>query len=183
MDPITGEIRIFAGNFIPVGWLLCDGSVLNTADYQPLFSLIGAMYGGNGTSTFALPDLRGRLAVGSGTGPALTPRQLGSSGGDEMVTITVANTPQHTHAIRVSKTTANNVANPSATTYLGSVVVPNNQGYAYLPSTISGLIAVKLDPSVITPFTGGGQPHQNVMPVITFSYIICANGLYPSPAN
>ena len=183
MDPITGEIRIFAGNFIPVGWLLCNGSVLNTADYPALSSLIGAIYGGNGSSTFALPDLRGRLSIGSGTGPALTPRPLGTSGGTEMVTVTVANIPQHTHTIKVSKTTANNVANPGATTYLGSVVVPGSQGYAYLPASIPNLKAVKLDPSVITPFSGGGQSHPNVMPVMALNYIICTNGLYPSPAS
>ena len=96
MDPFLGEIKIFAGSFAPVNWLFCDGSVLNIAQYNALYALIGTTYGGNGSTTFAVPDLRGRLPIGLGTGPGLTPKPIGAKGGTETAGLVLPETPAHT---------------------------------------------------------------------------------------
>lgn len=117
VEPYLGEIRMFAGNFAPVGWALCDGSLLSIQQNTALFSVIGTYYGGNGTTNFALPDLRGRFPMGFGTGPGLTPRNLGDKGGAETVTLNVNQIPAHTHTVTV------NAQNTE-----GSAAVPDN-GY------------------------------------------------------
>lgn len=101
-DPFIGEITIFAGNFAPMGWLFCDGSELPIVQYQALYSLIGTYYGGNGTTTFKLPDLRGRVPMGYGNGPSLTPRQIGASGGAEKVAIAANEMPAHSHTVQTT---------------------------------------------------------------------------------
>ncbi len=178
MDPFLGEIKIFAGTFAPVNWHFCDGALLSISAYQPLYSLLGTTYGGDGVTTFAVPDLRGRIPIGQGSGPNLTPRLRGSSGGAEDVTLTDAQIPAHTHLIRASTVTTASVVNPTNLTYLGPVVVPGQTGYGYV-NNITGGTKMTLDTSVVHPFVGGNQAHSNMMPTMTLNYIICTTGLYP----
>lgn len=182
MDPFIGEIRLFAGNYAPKSWRFCNGDLLSISEYQYLFSLIGATYGGDGRTNFALPDLRGRIPLASGQAPGLSNRILCSKGGAESVTLTNEQLPAHTHGIKVSKSVGSSVTNPTNLTYLGPVVVQSpNTGYGFVNGFTSGTKRT-LDDSVIHPFPGNGQPHNNVMPSIVLSYIICVvNGIYPTP--
>lgn len=178
MDPILGEIRIFAGSFAPVNWNLCDGSLLNVSEYEALFALIVTTYGGNGTTNFAVPDLRGRLPIGQGTGPGLTAKPMGLIGGTETVTLATAETPVHSHLVKASMSTTASATNPSDSTYLGPVVVPGETGYAYV-SNVAGGVNNVLDNRVIQPFVGGGQAHDNMMPSKAINFIICTAGIWP----
>jgi microcystin-dependent protein len=178
MDPILGEIRIFAGSFAPVNWNFCDGSLLNLSEYEVLFTLINTTYGGNGTTNFAVPDLRGRLPIGQRSGPGLTTRPLGLNGGTEAVTLTTAEIPAHSHLVKASMATTASVTNPSDSTYLGPVVVPGETGYGYV-SNVAGAVNNVLDNSVIQPFVGGGQAHDNMMPSMAINFIICTAGSWP----
>lgn len=181
MDYYLGEIRIFAGNYAPQNWLLCQGQSLNIAEYQALYSLLGTLYGGNGVSTFNLPDLRGRIPVGQGTGPGLTARTLGQTGGSETVTLTSANLPAHSHAF-------NTLAAPATT---GVLAAGNgNQAFAqgasgamtYLKNTAPSPTATTLDAASYGS-SGGGQAHNNMMPSMGLSFIIAVDGgLYPQRA-
>lgn len=178
MDPFVGEIKIFAGTFAPENWRFCDGSLLSISVYNPLYSLLGTTYGGDGITNFALPDLRGRIPVGQGSGPGLTPRIRGAKGGTEAETLITAQIPAHTHYVKASTLTTASVVNPTNLTYLGPVVVPNQTGYGYV-NNISGGTKRTLDDSVVHPFVGGNQSHNNMMPTMTLNYIICTVGLYP----
>lgn len=170
-DPIIGEIRIFAGNYAPQDWHLCDGQLLSINEHQALYSLLGTTYGGDGHSTFGLPDLRGRLPVGQGAGPGLTPRRLGQTTGTEKVTLQATELPGHTHAWMAATAVAD--SNTPAGTLLAA-------------TASEPLYDMVTDPKQITPLnapacgaTGGGQPHDNVMPGLAINYIICLNGFYP----
>jgi len=180
MDTILGEIRAFGGNFAPQNWLICDGSLLNITDYETLFALIGTTYGGNGSSNFALPDLRGRLAVGQGQGqnPTLTTRIIGSSGGSEEVTLVPANLPIHNHAIKVSTVATGSINNPSNQTYLGSSIAASGMAKVYVPGATPNITVIQMDPRSIHS-AGGNQPHENIMPCLAINYIICVNGIFP----
>ena len=177
MDCFLGEIRIFAGTYAPVDWHICDGSLLTIQGNDALYSLLGTTYGGDGRTNFALPDLRGRIPIGQGTGPNLTPRLRGSSGGTEAVTLTETQIPAHTHYIKASTVTTASVVNPTNLTYLGPVVIPSQTGYGYV-NNITGGTKVALDTSVVHPFKGEYQPHSNMMPTMTLNYIICLAGMY-----
>jgi len=155
MTPYVGEIRMFAGNFAPSGWFFCDGSILSISEYEVLFTLLGTTYGGNGTTTFALPDLRGRIPVGVGQGQGLSNYNLGQIAGSETVTLTAANLPSHGHSL-------------NASTYLG-----------YLSPTAAGASAKTLAPASVTN-SPGGQPHNNMMPGVCLNFIISWQGIYPS---
>lgn len=179
MDPFLGEIKIFAGSFAPVNWHFCDGSVLDIPQYAALYALIGTTYGGNGTTTFAVPDLRGRLPIGQGTGPGLTQKPMGAKGGTETAGLILPETPSHTHLIKASIATTASVATPSAATYLGPVVVDGQTGFGYVNNVSTGVKRV-LDDSVIHPFAGGGQPHNNMMPSKAINFIICTVGIFPT---
>jgi microcystin-dependent protein len=178
MNGIIGEIRAFAGDFAPVDWLICDGCLQAIRNFEPLFSLIGVTYGGDGVNTFALPDLRGRLIIGQGGGPNLTPRTLGVFGGAEAVTLTGDEMPLHTHAVKVSTVATGSVNNPSQDTYLGSVVAATGSAKMYVPQTTPETKIANMDDSTIQP-SGGNYPHSNVMPCLAINYIICFNGVYP----
>lgn len=177
VDAYAGEIRIMAGflnNSPPTGWLVCDGRLISVNEYQVLFALIGTIYGGNGTTNFALPDLRGRLPIDNGQGPGLTNRIIGTNGGTEGVTLTVANLPAHNHSFNATSATATSNLPTGAT--LATLASPWVQ---YTPPT------AQVQP---LPFAanelqsaGNGQPHDNVMPGVVMNYIICTNGLYPTP--
>ncbi len=166
-QPYIGEIRMFGGNFAPYGWMFCAGQLLPISEYDTLFSLIGTTYGGDGQSTFALPDLRGRLPLHFGSGYV-----LGETMGTEDVTLTTAQMPAHTHTFGA------NDANGGATSPAGAVLARNASADAYSTDTSVGLSA--LSPTAIGQ-AGGNQPHDNMGPYLCVTFIISLYGIYPSP--
>lgn len=168
-EPFVGEIRMFAGNFAPRGWALCDGQLLAVSQNDALFSLLGTIYGGDGRTTFGLPDLRGRLPIHAGTGPGLSPRRLGAKFGTEEETITVNQLPSHTHPFQASQDLADQ-ADP--TNHL-----PGNSPSIDLYRETAP--TAPLDPGVVTG-VGGSQSHLNLMPFLCVHFIIALFGIYPS---
>ncbi|GAA4139966.1 phage tail protein [Leifsonia shinshuensis] len=165
-QPYVGEIRMFAGNFAPVGWFFCDGSVLPIDQYPTLFNLIGTTYGGDGTSTFQLPDLRGRFPVHQGSGPGAT-FSIGQQGGSPSVTLFTMQIPRHTHTPQAAA---------SATTANAANAFP--AGWADVPySAVDPTVA--LAPQQLS-FAGGSQPHENRQPYLAVGFIISAFGVFPS---
>lgn len=162
--PFVGEIRMFAGNFPPAGWMFCDGSVLPISENETLFNLIGTTYGGDGQSTFALPDLRSRVPIHQGSGYVLA-----QNGGVEQVTLTTAQIPIHAHQQVASLSTATPAAGPSGSLVATSTVT---QFYGSAPST-------PMATSALQP-AGQGQPHDNMAPFLTVSFIISLFGIFPS---
>lgn len=169
--PYVGEIRLFGGNFAPVGWAFCEGQLLAIAENETLFNLIGTTYGGDGQETFALPDLAGRAPVHIGQGPNLASNWIiGEQAGAEQVTLTTAQLPQHGHALLASQRAG--TRNAAA----GSVPAADGAVTAYL----NDAAGVNLAPAAITP-VGGSQPHENMQPFLAVSYIISLFGIFPSP--
>lgn len=164
-QPYIGEIRIFAGNFAPVGWAFCQGQLIPISENDALFNLIGTTYGGDGQTTFALPDLRSRLPVHMGNGFTLA-----ETGGTESVTLTVQQLPGHVHLLQAT----NN--NASATSAAGHVLA---QTPTYTPYN-SGFGADTTMAATSIGNTGGGQPHQNLQPFLCLNFIISLFGVYPS---
>lgn len=166
MDPLIGQIILFAGNFAPRGWAFCNGQLLSIAQNTALFSLLGTTYGGDGRTTFALPDLRGRVPMHAGNGPGLSYRNLGETGGTETNTLTVNQMPSHSHGLRAAtegftdEPTNNFIAN-------GGI-----NGFA-------GVSDTAMSPQAVQP-AGGGQPVNNVQPFTVVNYIIALTGIYPS---
>lgn len=166
-DPFIAEIRVFPYNFAPRGWLACDGQLLSIAQNTALFSLLGTTYGGDGRSTFGLPDLRGRLPMGTGQGPGLSLRELGQQVGTEAVTLTTAQMPSHNHGLRA--TSSANTGNPS--------------GAALANVATSG--SVYRTPGKLAPSgsslasTGGGLSHENRQPALAFTFCIATQGIFP----
>lgn len=159
---------MFAGNFAPRGWAFCDGQLLAVSQNDALFSLVGTIYGGDGRATFGLPDLRGRVPVHAGTGPGLSPRQIGSSGGVETVTLTANQLPSHTHAWHASTDLASSRDTPR------SVLA---QSVPDIYTTRASLL--DLDAGVVGG-VGGGRDHNNVMPFLCVNFIVALFGIYPS---
>lgn len=179
MDNYIGEIRLFAGTFAPVGWHLCDGSLLSISQNEALFTLIGTTYGGDGQTTFGLPDLRGRVPVHVGRSTSGTQYTLGQSAGVESVTVTTAQMPVHQHTFSVANTPGTQISPNGA--YLADPVDPttnNKTVLFYMPDsadeTVQALLADSLTPS------GGSQPHENRMPFTAVNYIIATEGIWPS---
>lgn len=170
-QPFVGEIRLFGGNFAPAGWMSCSGQLLPISENEVLFQLIGTTYGGDGQSTFALPDLRGRVPVHQGTGPGLSNRVLAESGGSETVTLTPPQYPAHTHALRASSAAASSAAGPTGVLAATTVSLYGN---AVQPT-------VDMAADAITDGSGGSQPHDNMAPYLAMSYIISLFGIFPSP--
>ena len=171
-EPFIAEIRIFAGNFAPRSWAFCNGQLLPISQNTALFSLIGTTYGGDGRTTTALPNLKGRIPMHPGRGPGLTSRRLGQRGGVEMVTLTEAQMPSHTHSAMVSTDPAafNDPANNRAPAAGATRLI------AYYRET-SNAVAMK---SNSLENTGGSQAHNNMQPFLTMTFIIALQGLYPS---
>jgi microcystin-dependent protein len=176
MEGYIGSIQMFAGNFAPRGWAFCAGQTLPIAQNTALFSIIGTTYGGNGTTTFQLPDLRSRVAVGSGQGNGLSPWALGESQGFESVTLTTNQLPAHNHNVQVSGSPANSataggnylaVANGD---FSGDPVIVNT--YNGTPNAVLGANSISL--------TGQGLPVDNLQPSLAVNYIICTQGIFPS---
>ncbi|MCE5175037.1 MAG: tail fiber protein [Bacteroidales bacterium] len=178
MEGFIGEIRAFSGNYAPQGWHFCDGTLLSVNGYEALYSLIGNIYGGSSPNNFALPNLIGRLPVAQGTGVGLTTRVTGQTGGVETFQLDTSSIPAHTHGFMISTAgTATKI--PGPTTFLASMNSPEATVLGYLPGTPSGASKITMDPTSILP-TGGGLPHNNLMPCLAINYIICLVGLYPS---
>jgi microcystin-dependent protein len=165
MEAYLAEIRLFAGNFAPRGWQFCNGQILSIAQNTALFALLGTTYGGNGQTTFALPDLRGAVPVGTGAGPGRSSRQLGQVGGAEAVTLTVAQMPAHNHALRVR--------DDGATTKSPSAGYLAQSGGFGTPATAAA-------PVDTVTMAGGGQPVPTMPPFVGLNYIICVEGIFPS---
>ena len=184
MEGMIGEIRMFAGNFAPKSWAFCSGQILSISSNTALFSILGTYYGGNGTTTFALPDLRGRMAVGQGNGPGLSPMALGQKSGVETVTLTSANMPAHTHvgAGNFSGSWKMPASSDSGgTTPTGNIIAsPSNNMFdtgtdtALAASPISGSLTATIASN------GGGYPFSVLGPYIAVNYVICQYGVYPS---
>ena len=172
-QPYIGQILAVGFNFAPVDWHICDGTLLSISDYSPLFNLIGTTYGGNGTTNFALPDLRSRTAIHQGTGPGLSPYVLGQAGGTESVSVNATQTPGHSHTLNTSSKPAG-ASVPGSSVALASVTSPT----PYIAPPTSGIIS--LLPASIGPYPGGSQPHENRQPFLAINYIIALYGVYPS---
>jgi microcystin-dependent protein len=170
-QPYVGEIRMFGGNFAPSGWMFCDGQLLPISENETLFNLIGTTYGGDGQSTFALPDLRSRVPMHQGTfaGQNFT---LAQNGGVEAVTVTVQQIPSHKHF--VTATSPGTSTLPSSSTFPASVVVDTNNLYG-----AGGTMPVTFSPQILSP-TGGNQPHNNIQPILAINFIISLFGIFPS---
>lgn len=180
MQPYIGEIRMFAGNFAPVGWALCQGQLLPISENETLFQLIGTTYGGDGENTFGLPNLSGRIPIHMGTGPTGVTYQIGEMAGVETVTLSTQQIPTHNHAPAVTE---------NSSTYNGIYASSQNA----ISESVSAVIAGR-DPSgnkiygdnenadmAEVQATGGNQPHENMPPFLTVSFIISLYGIFPSP--
>jgi microcystin-dependent protein len=170
MNQFLGEIRMFAGTFAPVGWEFCNGQLLSIAENDALFALLGTTYGGDGVTTFAVPDLRGRAPIHVGQGPGLSPRVLGEMAGTEYVSLTAAQLPQHYHPVRAS-TASGTLATPANNVW-GASSTGEKQYTQNAPNVTMSANS--------TSTSGGGQPHHNMMPYQTLSFIIAVYGLFPS---
>ena len=167
MDPFIAQIVLFGGNFAPRGWAFCDGQLLAISSHSSLFRLLGTNYGGDGRTTFALPDLRGRVSIHPGNGPGLSPYRLGQRGGQEDVTLTLNQIPNHNHTFHAATQPADN-QNPNGDALAAGMFYHNTAS----PS------ATLNDNSVGR--TGGGQSHTNIQPYECVNYIIALVGVYPS---
>lgn len=182
-DQYVGEIRLFGFSRIPNGWFACDGSLKSIAQYQTLYALLGTTYGGDGVSTFGVPDLRGQVPLHQGTGTGLTARPMGSAGGTLAVTLTVPQLPSHTHPM--SAATALATSNAPGQSLMTAAIVNNtppppspppvDQFYVN-PTTVA---AVQMNTQCVQG-AGGNQPHSNAMPTLTANFCIAYAGVYPS---
>jgi microcystin-dependent protein len=166
--PYIGNIILFGGTFAPVGWLFCQGQLLPISQYDTLFALIGTTYGGDGQTTFAVPDLRSRVPIHQGQGPGLSNYIMGQAAGTETVTVTPNQMPIHTHSVQVSSSPANTGV-PSGTVTLG---------VAAADMYIAEAADVSMHPQSISS-VGGSQPHDNIQPYLALNYIIATEGIFP----
>lgn len=184
-QPYIGQLKLFAGSFAPVGWALCNGQLISIAQNDTLYALIGTTFGGDGVTTFGLPDYRGRAAVGAqngSAGPGLTSRPLGSVGGSAAVTLITANLPAHVHSINAWDTPATTsnpsgkvlarpgLANPNSPEVGNSLFYLSNQVTANTPAL----------PANTLTSSGSSQPHNNLMPYLAVNFIIALYGIFPS---
>lgn len=176
-NPVIGQIQLFGFNFPPRGWAFCHGQILAINQNPALFSLLGTMYGGDGQSTFALPDLRGRVAIGFGQGPGLSQRTIGEFSGAENVTLSPHQMPVHTHQLMISDgigttdtANGNYLANGAVTIARGNTVPANIYATGQ-----NG----QLNPNAVG-IQGGSQPHNNMQPYLTLNYCIALQGIFPS---
>lgn len=165
-DPFIAEIKLFAGNFAPRGWAFCNGQILSIAQNTALFSLLGTTYGGNGQTTFALPDLRSRVPVHPGQGPGLSNVTLGQAAGSETVTLLQTQMPQHGHMVAATNGSAG--ASRPANNFLsaGGSYANASDGTTMNPNMVQG--------------AGGGQPHENRQPYLGLNFIIALEGIFPA---
>jgi microcystin-dependent protein len=179
MEPYLGEIRIFGGNFAPAGWLFCQGQMLRISEYEALFTLVGTTYGGDGQTTFALPNLASRVVVGQGPLPGGSTYSLGQAMGTENVTLTAGQAPLHSHPFSGSVGVVDE-GGTAKTNPTGNYFGPSG-GNAY--SAALGDNPGKLASAAVmgqANMAGGSQSHVNIQPVLATSYIICIAGNYPT---
>jgi microcystin-dependent protein len=173
MDPFVAEIRVFGFNFAPIGWAQCNGQLMPISQNTALFSLLGTTYGGDGRSTFGLPNLQGSVPVGMGNGAGLSSRFLGETGGEDSLTLLATEMPQHTHGFKAFVGRgASNVNDPAT----GDALTTSAGGLAYVASSPTG---AALDPRTLAA-SGGGQPHNNLMPYLTLNFCIALQGVFPA---
>ena len=168
-DPFVAEIRIFPFNFAPKGWAFCDGQLLPLSQNTALFSLVGTTYGGDGKSTFALPDLRGRAPMHPGQGQGLSPRVLGETGGSETATLSEIQMPAHSHSMMAQSALA------TGRIPAGNSLARANKGQAFAPASAN---VVSMASQVLAS-AGGQAPHNNMMPSLTMSFCIALQGVFP----
>jgi microcystin-dependent protein len=169
-QPYVGEIRMFAGNFAPNGWMFCSGQLLPISENETLFQLIGTTYGGDGESTFALPNMQSRIPMHMGNGPDGTAYLLAEMAGTEQETLTTQQMPNHSHPLLASSAIVN------ATTPQGNVVAQSTQVTLYVEDAASATMS----PQAVGP-VGGSQPHENTQPFQCVNFIISLFGIFPSP--
>lgn len=174
-QPMIGEIRMFAGNFPPVGWAFCDGSLISISENDVLFTLIGTTYGGDGQNTFALPDFRGRAPISVSSG-----NSMGQMGGTETVTLTVSQIPAHRHPMQVANVPGTtNIPSPGVMpAKAADIEFPGGtkQVMTYAKDNAGG--EIQANPQSVNP-QGFSQPHDNMKPFVGINYIICLDGIYP----
>jgi microcystin-dependent protein len=182
-EPFLGQVEMFSFGFPPKGWATCGGQLLPIQQNQALFSLLGTTYGGDGQTTYALPDLRSRVPVGQGQGTGLSSYTLGQKGGEEAHTVSLSEMAGHNHNLRVDATTAasNNVNAPATNVVLGQTTGAPAQGALFplllyaAPATLSPLDAHSI------AVNGGSQAHTNIMPYLALNFCIALQGIFPSP--
>jgi microcystin-dependent protein len=167
-DPYIGEIRMFGGGFAPAGWAFCNGALMAIAENDALFQLIGTTYGGDGVSTFGIPDLQGRVPVHQGQGPSLQNYTIGQKAGVETVTLTTNQIPVHNHAVAASQALSN------TTSPANNVLAQNTQILMYTQDSVTRF----MPPNAVSA-VGGSQPHDNLQPYLAISFIISLFGIFP----
>ena len=170
MEPLIGQITLFAGNFSPLDWELCQGQLLSIADYTALYSILGTQFGGDGVVTFGIPDLRGRVPVHAGTGPGLSPISIGEVGGYENVTLAANQLPVHNHAVNPQYANVGGQPSPANN-------FPANLGAA---APVYGNVSSGTMGLANTYPAGGSQSHENMQPWLCMNYVIATQGVYPS---
>lgn len=176
-EPYIGQVQLFGFNFAPRGWAFCNGATLAIAQNTALFSLVGTIYGGNGQTTFQLPNFAGRAGCQQGNGPGLSPRTLGEAFGVNTVTLTSNQIPQHNHGVNAYSQTASGSGSHQPVANGGlSFLATSNTSKTYITTPLN----TQLAPNMISPSQGGGQPHQNQQPYLGVNFCIALQGIYPS---
>lgn len=184
-DPYIGEIRPFAFGYYPGdgNWLLCDGAAVSVQQYQALFAVIGTLYGGDGNSTFRLPNLSGLAMLGTGQGPGLQNHTLGQQSGQTSVTLNENQMPPHNHTVTgINAKATDTYPAPNNTSRLSRYFSSGTVNFAYTDQALTA--GASLSEDTLTPYTGGGtnaQPHDNRQPWLAFTYAIACNGIFPVP--
>ena len=182
MEPLLGQIMIFAGNFAPRGWAFCDGQLLAISQNSALFSILGTTYGGDGRTTFALPDLRGRVAVGPRSGPGLSDYRLGQRGGSENNTLNISQLPNHTHSHSLKVSSADSTLQQAVQgASISTPGVPGGRGFDATYGFNQSTPDTELNSaSLAIGNTGGSLPVNNIQPYLAINYIIALVGVFPS---
>lgn len=178
MEGVIGFTTLFAGNFAPKGWALCQGQLLPISQNTALFSILGSVYGGDGRVTFALPNLMGRTVIGQGSGPGLSTYVLGEAGGTQAVTLTPGQLPPHTHPVAMQITPHSNTSADSPSPANCVYAQPSNSDLIYGPTPTGFMMAYQ--GTMTTGPAGGNQPFSNQEPVLALNYIVCMSGVFPS---
>lgn len=176
MEPFIGEIRMFAGNFAPVGWAFCDGSYVSIADNEALFSLVGTIYGGDGIQSFRLPDLRGRVPLHQGDSQGRR-FQIGEQAGSESVTLMPYELPAHTHLLSASTAQPAQSTSPTEVPYYADLVPASPSPKPRMYGAPGAPVAMAEN---TVSATGGSQPHNNMAPFLAVHFIIAVDGIYPT---